>query len=228
MLLYQQIRNHIHELLQQQEIVVGHKLPSERILQQQFSSTRITVREALTRLEAEGVIYSQKRRGWFVTPNKLKWHPATKVNFYQLAKQQGFVAQTKVTALQTVTNLHLENVFTAVSLFHLQRVRSLDTRAVMYEDIYCDAERFKDLEKQPLDGSITDIMATQYNTNIIKEHSAISVTVLPDLIAQYLEKNSGTPCLKVIRQRYDEQNTLVDYNIEYWLHNAIEMIVEGN
>ncbi|BDF94135.1 GntR family transcriptional regulator [Pseudoalteromonas sp. KAN5] len=226
MLLFQEIRNYIHQLLADKSIAAGDKLPSERALQEQFNSTRITVREALLRLEAEGLIYSQKRRGWFVTPAKLKWHPATKVNFYELAKQQGFKADTFVINLTTEANFS-DSGLSAPNLYHLQRVRSLDNRAVMYEDIYCDAQRFKQLESHSLNGSITDIMATQYNTLVCKESSVISVTVLPDHVAIKLEKNSGTPCLKVIRKRYDECHTLVDHNIEYWLHNAIEMIVEG-
>jgi len=56
MLLYQQIRNHLQEKLRQGDIQPGVKLPSERTLQEQFQSTRITVREALMRLEAEGLI----------------------------------------------------------------------------------------------------------------------------------------------------------------------------
>ncbi|MBB1333225.1 UTRA domain-containing protein [Pseudoalteromonas sp. SR44-5] len=227
MLLYQEIRNYIHTLLQKDAISAGHKLPSERELQHQFNSTRITVREALLRLEAEGLIFSQKRKGWFVTPKKLMWHPATKVNFYELAKQQGFAAKTELIESKKITNIDLKNLVNAPTLHHLQRVRSLDNRAVMFEHIYCDAERFSELEFHPLDTSITDIMSKQYATNVVKEQSVISITVLPDEISNLLEKNSGTPCLKVIRQRFDESQVLVDYNIEYWLHNAIEMVVEG-
>ncbi|WP_349251601.1 GntR family transcriptional regulator [Pseudoalteromonas sp. NEC-BIFX-2020_015] len=227
MLLFQEIRNYILALLQQDEIATGSKLPSERALQEHFNSTRITVREALIRLEAEGLIYSQKRKGWFVTPPKLKWHPATKVNFYELAKQQGFTAQTRLVSANKIDNINFTDIFSAQSLYHLQRVRSLDNRAVMFEDIFCDAQRFDGLNKYSLNSSITEIMAKQYATNVVKEQSIISVTVLPDDVCEMLEKNSGTPCLKVVRQRFDEQQKLVDHNIEYWLHNAIEMIVEG-
>lgn len=228
MLLYQQIRNYIHQLLSEGTLNTGDKLPSERLLQEQFNSTRITVREALLRLEAEGLIYSQTRRGWFVTPTKLKWNPATKVNFYELAKQQGFVADTQVISHQEISNYDLKAEFSASTLHHLQRARSLDERLVMFEDIFCDAARFDGLAEHNLNGSITQIMANQYATNVVNEQCAISVTVLPDDVAQVLQKNSGTPCLKVIRKRFDELGSLVDYNIEYWLHNAIEMTVEGH
>lgn len=227
MLLYQKIQKYIQTHIASGELAIGDKLPSERTLQEHFNSTRITVREALNRLEAEGLIYSQKRRGWFVTPNKLKWRPATKVNFYQLAQEQGFTPNTHVLSIEKQENLSLNQHFSGDTLYKIERVRSLDGRPIMFEQINCDASRFDDLESQPLNGSITTIMTSHYHVDINNEECVISVTVLPDDVAKSLEKNSGAPCLKVIRQRYESIGILIDYNIEYWLHDAIEMIVIG-
>ena len=47
------------------------KLPAERKLSELFGTTRITVREALLQLEAQGQIYREERRGWFVSPPRL-------------------------------------------------------------------------------------------------------------------------------------------------------------
>lgn len=228
MLLYQQIRNYVQTLVDNNQLSETGKLPSERELQEYFSSTRITVREALLHLEAEGVIYSQKRRGWFVTPRPLRWNPANKVNFYQLAKEQGLIAKTNVHDLKKITSDNtVSQEFGDKKLFHLSRIRYLDGRAVMFEDIFCQQKKFRNLNSQQLDGSITEIMQQHYQIDINSEQSLIRVTVLPDSIASLLDKNSGSPCLKIIRQRFDKNNNLVDYNIEYWLHNSIEMIIEG-
>ena len=228
MLLYQQIRNHLQEKLGQGDLKPGCKLPSERTLQEQFSSTRITVREALMRLEAEGLIYSQKRRGWFVTPAKLKWHPAKKVNFNLLAKEQGFLPSTQLVDLSVLPDHQDCPQLRAGAIYCLSRVRTLDARPVMYEVIHCEVSRFAGLEQQPLDGSITEVMSTVYGIDIDHEHCVISVTVLPDHVADKLEKNSGAPCLRIERARYSKQHELIDFNLEYWLHDAIEMIVQGN
>ncbi|MCF2859979.1 GntR family transcriptional regulator [Pseudoalteromonas sp. SMS1] len=229
MLLYQKIRNYIQDLLSQGSMQPGSKLPSERDLQDTFNSTRITVREALARLEAEGVIYSQKRRGWFVTPQKLRWHPARKVNFNRLTNEQGFAPKTEVISIAPPSAMYsiANDYFNGDAVYQLTRVRKLDGRAILMEQIYCLAARFNGLEKQPLNGSITEIMSAQYQVEISHEQCVISVTVLPDDVALKLEKNSGAPCLKVKRARYDVHEQLVDYNIEYWLHDAIEMVVEG-
>jgi len=231
MLLYQRICNYIHQLINDNKIKATTKLPSERTLQEQFKSTRITVREALFRLESEGLIYSQKRKGWFITPAKLKLKPASKVNFNKLAVEQGFVPKTRVISILDDIDDSFQNqeknIFTGESLYHLKRVRLLDERPVMIEDIYCQQSRFENLERKALSESITHIMATDYNVKINSEQCVICVTVLSNEDSDILEKNSGAPCLKIIRKRFDEHGLLVDYNYEYWLHDAIEMLVEG-
>lgn len=45
----------------------GSKLPAERKLSEVFATTRITLREALLQLEAQGLIYREERRGWFIS-----------------------------------------------------------------------------------------------------------------------------------------------------------------
>lgn len=231
MLLYQKIRQYVLELISNNSIKPSTKLPSERTLQEQFQSTRITVREALFRLEAEGLIYSQKRKGWFITPPKLKLRPASKVNFNKLAIEQGFLPKTQVISIfddiDDSFQTQDDNIFTGESLYHLKRVRSLDNRPVMIEDIYCQRSRFENLQNKSLSDSITQIMAKEYNVQIMSEQCVICVTALSNEDADILEKNSGAPCLKIIRKRFDEHGLLVDYNYEYWLHDAIEMLVEG-
>ncbi|WDE09282.1 UTRA domain-containing protein [Thalassomonas viridans] len=208
------------------------KLPSERQLQQQFNSTRVTVREALMRLEAEGVIYRQNRIGWFLCPKRLLWDPIQKVNFYQLAKNQGLHARTGLLACKkTQANSDICRAFALdgqSEFYEIYRIRYLDERPVMVEKIYCPAGQFPGLEDKALDGSITTIFQDDYRVKVSHEQSDIIVTALPDDKAEQLNLNGGAACLKIIRKRFNTNQELVDYNIEYWLHSAIEMRVQSN
>ena len=47
-------------------LAAGQQLPAERALSERFATTRITIKEALSSLEADGLIYRAERRGWFV------------------------------------------------------------------------------------------------------------------------------------------------------------------
>lgn len=246
MLLYQAIREYLFSLIAKQPDM--KKLPSERELLEQFHSTRITVREALMRLEAEGLIYRQNRKGWFICPPRLQWDPVHKVNFYQLAHDQNFVANTQLVSIEKLKlhssssqinqetdeskKLQLDTIDLAFNqpknVYEICRVRSLDERPVMVEEIYCLAEDFIGLPEKDLTGSITAIFQDDYQVNITAESSSIYVTALPEHIAKLLNLNSGASCLKIIRQRYAAEKTLVDYNIEYWVHGAIEIKVDSH
>ncbi len=246
MLLYQAIREYLFSLIAKQPDM--KKLPSERELLEQFHSTRITVREALMRLEAEGLIYRQNRKGWFICPPRLQWDPVQKVNFYQLAHDQNFVANTQLVSIEKLKlhssssqinqetdeskKLQLDTIDLAFNqpknVYEICRVRSLDERPVMVEEIYCLAEDFIGLPEKDLTGSITAIFQDDYQVNITAESSSIYVTALPEHIAKLLNLNSGASCLKIIRQRYAAEKTLVDYNIEYWVHGAIEIKVDSH
>lgn len=233
MMLYQEIRQYLFALIDQQPDL--KKLPSERELQDKFQSTRITVREALVRLEAEGIIYRQKRKGWFICPPRLRWDPVKKVNFYQLAQEQNFSALTQLISFETIAEDKVNNeinlAFNAQDTqnYHsIKRVRSLDERPVMVEEIYCRAEQFSGLVEKALEGSITTIFQQDYGVDVTHERSQIYVTAVPENIAGTLHLNSGASCLKIVRQRFNTNQQLVDYNLEYWVHGAIEIHVESS
>ena len=194
-----------------------------------FNSTRITVREALTRLEAEGVVYRLNRKGWFVNRARLKWNPIKKVDFYALSKEQGFAPNTKLLTVDLVKgNSEVREAFNLhprSKLYEINRSRALDGRPVLSESIYCRGADFPDLSSQQLEGSLTKIFAENYGVDVTHERSVIFVSALPIVQAKQLEQNEGAPCLKIIRQRFNQQDQLVDYNVEYWVHGAIEVEV---
>ena len=65
------------------------KLPAERKLSELFSTTRITVREALLQLEAQGQIYREERRGWFVSPPRLAYNLMQRSHFHAMSAPRG-------------------------------------------------------------------------------------------------------------------------------------------
>lgn len=64
--LYIQIYNQILSEIQLGSFQIGDKLPSERELCEQFGVSRAPVRQALSALEMNGIIYSRQGEGVFV------------------------------------------------------------------------------------------------------------------------------------------------------------------
>lgn len=229
--IYQQLRRHLQTIIQSGRLVANDKLPSERELVEQFSTTRITLRDALIKLESEGLIYRQNRRGWFVAPARFVIDAKRKVNFNTMAIEQSRTAQTQVLkiekfpaspSLKEAMQLSGKN-----SLLAVRRIRSLDGRPVLIEDLFFDTRRFPDLENFDLSKSITELQHRHYGVNIGSETSNIQVGSLETDQAIALGCSDGHPCLKILRWRYDAEKKLIDYNIEHWLHNAVEITVDA-
>ncbi|MFQ5458544.1 MAG: GntR family transcriptional regulator, partial [Myxococcota bacterium] len=89
-------RDHFAAMIEVGTLAPGTKLPSERALAEEFSLTRVTVRQALIRMEAEGLIFREERRGWFVSPPRVRYDPTANTSFTESITEQGRVAGTTV------------------------------------------------------------------------------------------------------------------------------------
>ncbi len=95
---YVKIKDSIVEQIEAGMLSPRQKLPAERKLAESFDTTRVTLREALSLLEAEGRIYREDRRGWFISPEPLRYDPTQTLNFPNMAKAQNRVPKTELVA----------------------------------------------------------------------------------------------------------------------------------
>jgi GntR family transcriptional regulator len=70
--LYLQLKNHLLQLIRDQEIVEGERLPTERELQAQLGLSRATIRQALSELSQEGFVERRRGIGTIVCHHKIK------------------------------------------------------------------------------------------------------------------------------------------------------------
>jgi DNA-binding GntR family transcriptional regulator len=131
-------------------------------LAEEFEISRVTVRQALIRMEAEGLIFREERRGWFVSPPRVRYDSTANTSFTESITKQRRVAGTTVLSKKQVdASKSIRNLLccaAGVTIFIISRLRSVDGRAVMVEQIHVKAERCPGLLDYPLDQSMTDLM----------------------------------------------------------------------
>ncbi|KAB7695436.1 phosphonate utilization transcriptional regulator PhnR [Plesiomonas shigelloides] len=207
-----------------------HKLPSERQLCELFSTTRVTIREALAQLEASGLIYRQDRRGWFVSPPRLRLNPRVTSNFHQIVAEQGGEAKTVVldATRQPVPPALRERLGMKPmeTLFVIRRLRFLNGRAVCYCENYCLPQQVPDLLSHNLAGSLTELYRRHYNLEYARMQVRFRPTALPDDVAGLLAATAGLPALHLERLNYDQFGRVLDFDIEYWRHDSLEIEVD--
>lgn len=69
--LYEGIVQELHHLIQQGQLKHGARLPSERLMAEQFKVSRSSVREAIRSLELQGLVVSKRGSGTFINTDNL-------------------------------------------------------------------------------------------------------------------------------------------------------------
>ncbi|ELP5729947.1 phosphonate utilization transcriptional regulator PhnR [Vibrio vulnificus] len=222
---YVKIKDAIVEQIEEGMLAPRQKLPAERKLAESFDTTRVTLREALSLLEAEGRIYREDRRGWFISPLPLRYDPTQTLNFSNMALAQNRVPKTQLLSAKAMLAnklaARLLNLQPFSDVFCVDRVRYLEDRPVVYVTNYIRPELFTNLLDHDLSNSLTDIYREHFGVSYHKTRYRISSSSLFGEMAQALRATSGTPAMVVERINYNQCGELVDCAIEYWRHDAI-------
>lgn len=208
----------------------GARLPSERQLQVGAGTARGTVREALFQLEAEGLIYRRDRSGWYVSPPAVTYDPTRWSGFMTYVAEQGRTPSTELLNHETVpASAGVADIFRLVPgrpLYAIRRRRSIDGRPVLVERIMVDPALAPGLLDHALDGSLTRVLTSVYGVTVARNRVDMRPCALVKAIADELGAKSGTPGLLVVRTSFDGAGRVVEYDEEYWRHDAIRVHID--
>jgi len=227
---YLQIRDNLASQIEAASLRPNDKLPSERTLSESFGITRMTVRQALLQLAAEGLIHRLHRRGWFVSPPRLRYDPALNISFTENVESQGRKPGTALLSQEQITasaweSSHLE-VPAGESVFLIRRMRLMDSRPVLVEHLHVNAARCPGLLDLPLDQSLTNLLAKHYGIVERRAQIRIRPTALTASQAEPLRVAAGTPGLYLTRTTYDQHDNVVEFDQEFWRQDVLELVVE--
>ncbi|MDN3616557.1 phosphonate utilization transcriptional regulator PhnR [Vibrio gallaecicus] len=224
---YVKIKDVIVEQIESGMLSSRQKLPAERKLAESFDTTRVTLREALSLLEAEGKIYREDRRGWFISPSPLRYDPTQTLNFTNMALSQDRKPKTELVSaksmLATKQAVNLLKLPPFSDVYKVDRVRYLEDRPVVYVTNFIRPELFPNLLDHDLSKSLTDIYREHFGVVYQKIRYRVSTTSLLGETAQALRATSGSPAMVVERVNYNQKGDLIDCDIEYWRHDAISI-----
>lgn len=222
----------IRSLLEHKLEASAGRLPSERQLTETFATTRITLREALLQLEAEGVIYREDRRGWFVSPPRLVYNPLRRGHFDRMVREQG--RHPRTTLLESALALPPTKVAKALGLaaaeeaVHVRRLRYIDNRRVLYAEHFVRPSIGTEILRHDLTTSMTEIYAREYGITIGRIQFEIKPAALVGQAAGSLLVAGGSPSLQILRINYDQHDRVVDCDIEHWRHDALLVQVDAS
>lgn len=227
---YLSMRDHIADRMANAGLSAGDRLPSERQLQTSGGVARGTIREGLFQLEAEGLIYRKDRSGWYVSPPPVVYDPTRWEGFMSYVEAQGRSPSTETLgAEEIVADSLLAQVFgrpLGAPLYLIRRRRYIDGRAVLVERIVVDAALAPDLLRFSFDQSLTSILKAEYGLAVARNQVVMQPCALTRHEAEALRVKSGLPGLSVVRTSYDAQGHIVEFDREFWRHDALKISVD--
>ncbi|WP_060980829.1 UTRA domain-containing protein [Vibrio splendidus] len=225
------IKASIREQLQSGIFTEGQKLPSERELSELFSTTRITLKDALVSLETEGLIYREERRGWYVSPERIRYNPLSRSHFHQMIREQDRIAETRLLSTRTemasgdyARALEIEQI---TPIHVIERLRFIDGRAVLFVENVLKAPLFEKILSENLTMSLTGIYREKYGYETKRSRFDVIPTSAPAYVAKALNLAEGQPVLKICRVNYKQDGELMDCELEYWRPDSVVIHIDS-
>ncbi|MFU1519173.1 UTRA domain-containing protein [Vreelandella alkaliphila] len=226
---YLQLTEQLRYLITQHATQWEGKLPAERVLAERFSTTRVTLRQALAQLEGEGLIHRSNRRGWFISPARLVYDPTRDAGFNDYVGAQGRQPRTAVLKLETRSHLVAARALGLPDdqpFHHIRRRRYVDDRAVLVESLWVVPERAPELLDIYSGQSLWGLLRGRWGHHLANRSIRMVSEALSPLDAEELLVTPGAAGLNICRAIFDDQQRPIEYDEEHWLHDSLCIRVE--
>lgn len=227
---YLQVRDHFAARIHDGALRPHARLPSERELSESFAISRMTTRQALMQLEAEGFIYRANRRGWFVSPPRLRYNVSRSVSFVDNVITEGGKPRTLVLSVESLVppswvreRLGLRP---GTRMHALHRLRLIGEQPAMLEEDYVLPARCPGLLKHDLSRSLRELWKHEYGIDPSHSSVSIAITELADPIAKRLGVPGGSAGMLVTQILSDQDGRPFFAERMYWRADLCEFSFE--
>jgi GntR family transcriptional regulator/GntR family frlABCD operon transcriptional regulator len=214
--LYESIRKKIRS----QEYKAGDLLPSENDYCKSLQVTRPTVRQALSKLEAEGFIKKHKGKGSIVQEPKLGLGILSVTGTTGAAGNQELITRVIKNPYQMkwpkLFMFSLSNLEINAGCVVLERLRNIKNSPVILESTYFPdgiLKGFKEINFS--EQSLFDILRIKYDINVIGGEQKIKAIKAPIIVAKLLQIKAGKPILHLERKIFTSKNDFNFYSSLY-------------
>lgn len=213
--LHVQIAEVLRSRIQNDEFKEKENLPSERELAEQYTVSRMTVRQALQKLRHEGLIYHERGIGTFVNNRKIDVHTRNLNGFSEEMLSLGLVPKSRILVFRReLANEEVKHdlqLGAGAEVVYLERLRLADNEPMAFEKTYLPAYLFPKLEEFDLTkNSLYQVLVENYNLRMHHAEEVLEAASATKRVAEQLEIRAGAPVLVVHRVVFSESNQPIE------------------
>ena len=225
---YRQIGQDLAARIGRGEFKPGEPLPSQAVLSKEYGVTLMTFRQALSVLEADGLIVQLPGRGTFVTPvatldlrslnslaEDLRMQGIELVTVVLSSRQRGLSA----TAARALARTRGEPAL------RLERLRRIGRRPAVHQVSWIPlpwSEALLDVDFEV--ASLYRSLEQRCQLAIVRATESLRAGALPLSLAAAVNKPAGRPVLVAERITYDARNTPIVYDMATIVDDSIGIL----
>jgi GntR family transcriptional regulator len=228
--LYFQVENIIKEQIENNEILYGEVLPSEKQLQELYGVSRVTIRQAISSLVNAGYLQCSRGIGTTVVFEKIDENLNRVISFSEEMEQHGIKMETSycIISLQKTNKIIASNlnIREGEESYKLIRVRCAKGTPMVYSTTYLKKNYILPLEPKVYMDSLYKLLDSEYGIKIVNGQDTFEATLSNQTIGGFLNIPTGSPIFKRTRKTFDQNNELVEYTICYYPGDKYKYTVE--
>jgi len=227
---YELIYNHIVVMIKN-ELKENEKIPSENVLSQKFNISRATVRQGINKLKTEGLIYSKKGSGNFVTPSKIEYTISPHTTFTKEILKANKIPTMKFLEVKIIkadtTIAKKLNIHENDDVLYLKNVRYVDNIPFLFAKYYINISHLKGIKKIiSKTKSISEMYINKYNLDPIRESSEIDIIASNEKSKEIFAIQNNLPLIKISTITTDQNtNNTIDYCYSYFRSDMAKIVV---
>ncbi|WP_199459139.1 GntR family transcriptional regulator [Vibrio owensii] len=218
--MYRQIADAIREKISDGEYKVGTALPTEAQLREEFSCSRVTVRQALKLLIENGELESVQGSGTYVKENKVNYDIYQQTSFAEKWAHLNAVTHSDVVAFEitkaSLTMADALNINEDDKVFYVKRVRYLDDNPITVEETWLPTDMFPDLTYQVMKGSKYHFIEKEKGMVIDRSEQEIIPVLPPQDIAELLDIDPAEPIIEKRTRGFLQGDVVFEYSRNYF------------
>jgi GntR family transcriptional regulator len=220
--LYIKIRESLRERILSGELERGQRLPAEDELAAQFGVSRMTVRQGISDLINDGLMYRRHGVGTFVSFPHIERDHSRLTNFFDNSNLQGIKAEAKI--LNVIVIPAKPRIAKALMIsiqepvINIETLRKADDVPITLHDAYIPQYLFPDLtggEAEHLDVQNLWTKFEQYGYPVNRAVQKLEAQLANQELAEILKIQPGAPILYKERTVYADDGTPVEFTYCY-------------
>jgi GntR family transcriptional regulator len=207
--LYYQLKEIIKDKIEAEEWLPHSKIPSVRELSEIFDISTTTVKQAISELTHEGLLYSSQGKGTFVASHRFAsgLTETTMISEEILlgtrVRQLGSEFSVKVLSTDTIdcnrAMARILQIDEESPAIRIRRLKCVDNAPMLVETTFISTALCPGLEKEDLTRSFFRLIDSQYSIRLCKSFEGFRPVFLDTLEADLLNQTPG--CLALLNER---------------------------